>query len=949
MSLPTLGRRPASRIVAFLGALAVLLSLIPPAEPVYAMTYDVQTTKDAVQSNGVARGACVTDLPGRLCTLRAALTAADQLDGGPHRINVPAGTYILDAAGPTNAGAFFLSDVEIALVGAGEATTIVEGGGRFFTFSNCGTGCANRVKLAISGMAFQNFSGEYSPVLQNAYPSTMELTNVTVTNNKTVAIGNSGAMTLTNVTVTNNTFGGNNTSVVSNSGSLAATGLRVIGNVGATGSGGAGGIDSRDGRLTLTNTQVLSNTTNGGGAGGVQTIFGTAMLTNVLISGNAAHSSGGGGGLGFAAGGLDVLGATVTLSNTVISHNRITGPVVRDTVGGLRISGSDPFTMNGGAVQGNSGSIGGIGLLGSSATTITVSGATIANNTGGTLGGGLFIQSGMNVTLTDSTIAANSTANEQAAGGASVFCCAALTMERVTVSGNTGGGIAHRAGRLQLTNLTVSGNGGDGVVASPGFGSSEQLTNVTIANQTSGVGLNIVTDATPALELKNTLLANNANGNCTVPVTRSVSSQGGNLSSDGSCASVLPAGNDFNLTDPLLGPLADNGGPTQTHALQPGSPAIDGGVDDGCPAIDQRRAPRPQGARCDIGAFEVGSAAPVPPGGAPSGSSVVYVPTVRNVVPDAVFGGTWRTGLQVLNLSGSKAASVQIRYVRPDGTQAAVVSPVTIAAGKSQTFFGGTIGVDEGFNGAAVVSADGPIAVIANELSQDTGLSASFNGVAQTGRRVSVPIALRGRSGFNTALYVQNAGTAAATRVEVKYFKLDASSPTASQVITTPLAPGASLELSQAALTELGDDFQGSAIVEADQPLAVVVNQSNGRSLLAGTGQAQGAASLSGPLVMNNNGGFGSLLQVQNAGTASTQVTVRVFSSATGAKVGEQTRTLAAGAATAWPIAAPLLPNDERFVGSVTVEAAGGQLIGVVNQANPGSNQASAYSLFAGG
>jgi hypothetical protein len=58
----------------------------------------------------------------------------------------------------------------------------------------------------------------------------------------------------------------------------------------------------------------------------------------------------------------------------------------------------------------------------------------------------------------------------------------------------------------------------------------------------------------------------------------------------------------------MLGPLADNGGPTQTHALLPGSPAIDAGDNTACPATDQRGVTRPLGAACDIGAYEFGDA-----------------------------------------------------------------------------------------------------------------------------------------------------------------------------------------------------------------------------------------------------------------------------------------------------------------------------------------------------
>jgi hypothetical protein len=74
-------------------------------------------------------------------------------------------------------------------------------------------------------------------------------------------------------------------------------------------------------------------------------------------------------------------------------------------------------------------------------------------------------------------------------------------------------------------------------------------------------------------------------------------------------ASNTPAGNN-SFTDPKLGPLADNGGPTLTIALLPGSPAIDAGNTSLAPATDQRGFPRPAGLAADIGAFEYGSVMP---------------------------------------------------------------------------------------------------------------------------------------------------------------------------------------------------------------------------------------------------------------------------------------------------------------------------------------------------
>ena len=74
-------------------------------------------------------------------------------------------------------------------------------------------------------------------------------------------------------------------------------------------------------------------------------------------------------------------------------------------------------------------------------------------------------------------------------------------------------------------------------------------------------------------------------------------------------ASNTPAGGDT-FPDPKLGPLADNGGPTLTMALLPGSPAIDAGNTSLAPATDQRGFPRPAGLAADIGAFEYGSVMP---------------------------------------------------------------------------------------------------------------------------------------------------------------------------------------------------------------------------------------------------------------------------------------------------------------------------------------------------
>jgi len=241
------------------------------------------------------------------------------------------------------------------------------------------------------------------------------------------------------------------------------------------------------------------------------------------------------------------------------------------------ISNEGTMTLNGVMFSGN-GSGFGAGAIGNY-NIATVNNVTVADN--GTVGAGGGIYNGWKMTLTNRLIANN------AGGGIFNDATGTLAISNVTVTGNgsgAGAAIWNSGGKLTLDNVTISGNDAGGSVGGGIYSGIFKAGN---------------------LVLKNTILANNTGGNCAGAV--SVASGGHNLSSDASCGFTAPG--DIQNSDPLLGPLADNGGPTETQALLPGSPAIDAGDNLGCPATDQRGVGRPLDgngdgvAVCDIGAY----------------------------------------------------------------------------------------------------------------------------------------------------------------------------------------------------------------------------------------------------------------------------------------------------------------------------------------------------------
>lgn len=256
------------------------------------------------------------------------------------------------------------------------------------------------------------------------------------------------------------------------------------------------------------------------------------------------------------------------------------------------------------------------GVLNNGALTlerVTVTGNTMTTNAGDFWqgGGGIYNGDGASLTLMDSTVSANYAG--WSGGGIYSFFNTTTTIVRSTISGNTsgdvGGGI-RSLGNMTITNSTISGNTSTGWHGGAIFHTdgNMDILNSTIANNKgpdwapSAIFNGSFGGPAPTLRLTNTIISGNQWYACDHWTGANILISGGNnLIQDDTCS---PIASDQIGVNPLLGALADNGGPNWTHALLAGSPAIDAGDNAACPATDQRGVARPQGARCDIGSYE---------------------------------------------------------------------------------------------------------------------------------------------------------------------------------------------------------------------------------------------------------------------------------------------------------------------------------------------------------
>ncbi len=449
----------------------------------------------------------------------------------------------------------------------------------------------------------------------------MTISDSTITGSNAIGEGgavlNLGSMTISGSTITGSNANMDGGAISNNAASLSITGSTLSNN--AAGADG-GAIHARNNStLTMTDCTIHENSSSDDGAG-LYLNYVTANISGTTFSSNVAADNGGG---------------IYASSSTIVMHDStVTGNSAKDDAG-LSIFADTAVTITSSTIELNTASRRNGGMaINHSASTVSIDESVVASNSCSSGAGG--IENTGTLTITDSTIRQNTATNGSAGG---ILSEGPLTITRSTIADNvarSAGGISSVGGTLTLVDSTVSDNTATDVNSYAGgiflnSGDTSSISGSTISGNSGFRAGGIYQQAVGALTVSNSTIADNTSasnagigigisslrsatlrstivsGHALADISGSLASGSvNNLIGDAATAGGLTNGVDGNLVgvDPLLGPLANNGGPTRTHRLLAGSPAINTGANPEALTTDQRGFQRVRGTAIDIGAVE---------------------------------------------------------------------------------------------------------------------------------------------------------------------------------------------------------------------------------------------------------------------------------------------------------------------------------------------------------
>lgn len=537
--------------------LSLLFSWRVMVTPAYAAVFVVNNPGDAGDSNP-GDGICATAT--KVCTLRAAIEEANA-HPGVDTITIPAMTIVLSKELDTKY--IYGNDTSVIIQGAGQNNTIIDGNKltRVFYFE------ARSGSHTISDLT-----------IRNGY-------NLNTTDpNRWVKDGggifSEASLTLNNVTITN---------------CQAYQGGGIYGEHAFLGPAGWNIPSLTLHNVTLTGNRATSQDYGYAGGGG---LFSGSLLTadGLVITGNSAIQGG-----GLYQNSPKSVDTASTVTNFTISNNgAVDGAGIDNDLGAL--------TLTNGKIENNVGSgfrpgcspssciyTGGGGIYNNLGTLIMQNVSVNANKvtTAGSYGGGIYnfqYMSLTNVTISHNTAATGagiSNGNYQSLPNS-------LTLINVTVGENTG---------QDSTTPYVDSQGGG--IYNNGY---MKILTSTIAKNKARYGGGFQNLGT--VDMYNSIIADNTAAVASPDCRSTLSSDGHNLIGTTAGCSYNAGPFDLVNVQPMIGSLT---GSPSYYPLSVGSPAIDGATDSNCPSFDERGSPRPQGASCDMGAYEYKMSPSTPP------------------------------------------------------------------------------------------------------------------------------------------------------------------------------------------------------------------------------------------------------------------------------------------------------------------------------------------------